>query len=326
MTHKNAELIAAYRRRVLTLLENAKRKGRRSSEAAQADHRRAEQRAKYNSGAAHSPTPAPVRSFVRDEKLVKILAYAELDHHHDTADKLVIRLAEAVLHEQGITPATPFVWKHKTLAALGDDIRRAGTTKRIKQIASRVQFRERLRKDVGRGRSVRPYAWDKTTPLLRSLFFALAMEGSTTRPFTLAMTKGAVASAKTVKHGFASGLQERLKGLLKRRLPGEPAPFWFAVELGGGGGFHLHGAVVWPHDPAMQARVEQCLLKLSGGDAPNQLKISEGAPAGWASYCHKHVLKARERLGGNTLVATLDVKRRGKELYEKFYGHFQTLV
>lgn len=325
MSRKNAILLADYNRKILNLLERAKRKGVARSEAIDENGRQAVQRQKYKDGAADSPTSAPVRSFTRDKKLIQILAYAELDRHHDTADELVTRLAEAVLYEQGVEPATPFTWKHKTLARLSNDLRGA-SMKRTKRIASRVQFREQLRKDVSQGRSVRPYAWDKTTPLLRSLFFALAMDGSTTRPFTLAMTKGAVVNAKTVKHGFASGLQERLKGLLKRRLPGDPAPFWFAVEFGGGGGFHLHGAVVWPHDPAMQTRVEQCLLKLSGGDAPTQLKISEGAPAGWASYCHKHVLNVRDRLGGNTLVATLDVKRRGKELYEKFYAHFQTLA
>jgi hypothetical protein len=329
MSRAPAKALSDYHRRVHDRFERIRRDAAAAREVAAAKTRRAKQEAKYAAGAASSPTPAPARSRTRDEIILKILTYSELDCSHVEAEQLVTRLAESVLHEQGVHPSAPLLWKHKSTDDLHNEVEsalEAGREKQARRILSRVEFRSKLTSDAAKTGVIRPYGWDKTTPVLRSVFYAFAMDAKTTRPFTLAMTRDAVGSAKEVKHGFASGLQERLKRLLARRLPGEQSPFWFRVELGGSGDFHLHGAVIWPNDPEWQRRVAACLLKLAGASAPTQLDIAEGAQAGWAAYCQKHSLLTRDLLRGNTLVATLDVKQRAKELYGVFYARLNELL
>ena len=210
---------AKLRRDLFNRLEKSARKAQRDVEKLDDKVRRQTQRDRYEKNAAKSPTPPPVRSAPRDQKLLQILAYCEGDRKDASPQILVRRLAECLLYEQSQVEVGdltyPVITDHE-LTLRADDALSRGDTSRATRIAARVKNRDRLLKAVLKGEGTRPYGWDKTTQTLRSAFFAWSMDQDGSRPFTLALTGEAVARAKQTRHKFASGLQERLRRLIAR--------------------------------------------------------------------------------------------------------------
>jgi len=325
------QLLKEYNRRIASLFEATKRQGKRRSDTHAANARAAVQRAKYRSNAAQSPTPPPIASIDRDEKLLQILSYAEPELPRARPEILVPWLAEAVLFEQGQSETHHLSGPLRTdedlereLDALAVQPAAVMMQKQIQARQRRLEYRWKLRKAAQARKSVRPYGWDKTTSLLKAAFYGWAMSQDSTATFTLLLSKDVQEAAKASQGTTASHLQERLQKLLRRRLPQSNVPFWFSIEHSAVSGFHLHGAIYWPNDLEVQRKVRSALLTLSGGQAPNQLDIPPHlSQSGWASYAGKHQLVTSMFLNGPTLTATRDVAQTAKALHRKFVEHYR---
>lgn len=324
------KIIAKANRRAANIVEKGFRKSRAKADKLDASLKARVQKAKYKGGAAQSPTPPPVPSIDRDENILKILQFAELDYRDASPRQLVERLAGNILFEQGLVDHTKLPHPVKQDDDLFNELADANRRMEVRvarRIEARLKHRLNLSNRARKGQVTRPYGWNKSTMLLKSLFYAWAMDVDETAPFNLALTKEVVEAAKTAKHQVASHFQDRLKKLMTRRLPATPTSFWFRVEWGGAGGLHLHGAVTWPSDPTKQQRIAQCLLKLSGGDAPTQLNVGTHlAQAGWAAYVSKHALTTEKMVKGKTLTATRDVAQRARALYDHFHSTYIALA
>ena len=307
---------------IYSKLEKNLRKARKKSERDTAQMDRLVQRSRYKDGAAQSPTPPPKISLEREEKILKILRSIESDII--ISDSLSVKaLSEKFLFEQSLID-----WSKLSQPAWrNDDLERMMEPTSPLSLKERTAIHHRLllRYDLEKA-PVRVYGWDKISSMTKSVFFAWSMDLKTSRPFTLHLSKQVVASAKEARASFASHLQDRLRKLLNRRGLSS-TEFWFVVELGGTGGFHLHGAIDWPYDKSQRLSIKKALSVLSGGGVDSALKISDAGPqGGWAAYCQKHRVISTKALGGSNLAASRSVQRRAKQMYVDFKAECARLL
>ncbi len=294
------------------------------------DDRSSEQRKKYEDGAASSPTPPPWPSFKRDRQTLEILRNIEPDCLSTSSSLLVKRLAENFLYEQSLV-ARP---KLKSILRCKDDLieslQRAidsDNLKEVSRINRRLKCISKLDRAKRLGNEVRVYGWDKTTPLLKSAFYAWSLEPAHARAFTVMLTPAVEAAARNARIGLASHLQSRLSKLLRRRLGLEAPSFWFALESGVGIDPHLHGGIAFGGGAEAREATVEALHVLAGDKEPSFVKVSEAGPqGGWAAYAQKHSLITAELLDGKTIAATRSVKSRARKLYGEFQAHYKSIL
>ena len=286
------------------------------------------QRAKYNAGAAKSPTPPPRKSFTRDKQAIEIFKIFEMDCYDGAGYISVLDLAEKFLFEQGQLSEDHITTSVRTTQDLGverDGLASHGRILDARRIQSRINKRDKFAS--GRLPDVKVYGWDKTTFLLKACFVSWAMNPQGVVPFTINLSARAVQGAKNARAGFASHLQSRLHNALKRRLGGQPPEFWFVVEEGTAGGYHLHGAINCGPDKATRKLVRDAFQSFCGLQSANAVHFgSSGQRLGWAQYCLKHSLRTTRTLGEKSLFAcTSSIRRDGKACYNSFLDDVRRL-
>lgn len=286
------------------------------------------QRAKYNAGAAKSPTPPPRKSFTRDKQTIEIFKLIETDCYDGAGSILVLDLAEKFLFEQGQLREDQITTSVRTTNDLGverDGLASHGRILDARRIQSRINKRYKFAS--GRLPHAKVYGWDKTTFLLKACFVSWAMNPQGVVPFTINLSARAVQGAKNARAGFASHLQSRLYNALKRRLGRQPPEFWFVVEEGTAGGYHLHGAINCGPDKATRKLVRDAFQSFCGLQSANAVHFgSSGQRLGWAQYCLKHSLRTTWTLGEKSLFAcTASIRRDGKASYDPFLDDVRKL-
>lgn len=301
-------------------LEASFRKAAAAGEQRREKLRTLAQRAKYNSGAAKSPTPPPRKSFARDEKTLKLLSVIEKDCR-DKKSVIVRALAENFLHEQGLIAAeacTHAVWTDADLDLAIDASR---DIKEAKRILARLKGRLQYKKVP-----VRLYNWDKTTPVLKAVFYSWAMPLARTRPFSVTPSAEIIAGAKASTTAIPTYFQDRLRKLLSRRGAVD-VENWLVVEAGGSHGMHLHGAITFPDDKASQDAIHDGLKKLSGNPGSTAIHIGRFSDEfGWATYCLKHARFSQMLVGGNQLSGSRTVQQKAKSIYDEFHSEYRSLL
>ncbi|MEQ9317453.1 MAG: hypothetical protein RLN72_16510 [Henriciella sp.] len=329
MSSSNSPRLRRAQRRIDNSLEKGLGRANAKHEAATEKLERKIQRAKYNTGAAKSPTPPPRKSITRDRQAIEIFKIIEAECYDRQGVVPVEGLAEKFLFEQCLIAENKLTAPAKTNDALikeRDDLRRRGDVVGAKVVQRRLM--KRLKRLNGMEGDVKIYGWDKCTFLLKSCFISWAISPKLVVPFTVNLSETSVRGAKNAKAGFASHLQSRLHNILRRRFDGEVPEFWFMVEQGTANGFHLHGAIACGHDRTSKELAKHALQTFSGLESHKAVHL--GAPGkrlGWAKYCLKHALKTQQLLGEATLFAcTAGAKREGREFYKAFREELRTIL
>ena len=311
--------IALANAEIMRVIERGKRRAAQKFERMEDKARTRRQKARYQSGAADSPTPPPRKSVPRDRQLVDILGFIE-PRCLDTSGRIRVSvLTELFLFEQGRIPD-----RNKPRGALTSDdlamqMMRETDAKQRSKLAARIKFRQ------SKGlKGVRVYGWDRHTDLAKAPFHAWAMDPLNSRPFTVLFSKEVLEGAEASKREPHSHLQDRLSRLLRLRFGGQTLDFWFILEAGSSTGVHVHGAIAWPTDALGQSRVREALKKWSGSEARTAVNIGMFTNQGtWAIYPQKFGTWTAFVVGSKTLSSTRAVKAGAKDLFKQFHAEYR---
>ena len=213
---------------------------------------------------------------------------------------------------------------HKSTNDLRDDLLEAierADKRTPTNLNRRINLRTKLQKSP-----VGVYGWDKSTVLLRSAFISMAMSPSETIPFTCNLSKDVWDRSTAARVSAASHLQSRLQKLLRRSFDHGVPEFWFAIEVGTSGGYHLHGAIECGRDSEAQTKIKRALQTLGGLNNKRAVKLSPAGPRfGWCHYVTKHAAYNDFVLKASWFASTRESARRGKEMYTEIWREVRKL-
>lgn len=317
----NKNAIAVANAAIRSTMERGLRQAEAKADRAFQDIAAKAARARYNSGAADSPTPPPTKSLTRDKQIVDIIGFIETECLDHQGGILVQQLAESFLFEQRRIPESKATRRMPTTSRLAGLVTTSSDMKQRDAVIRRIKLRNK------KGLSdVRVLGWDKHTDVAKAPFYAWALEPTKSRPFTVIFSEETIKACKGTKRPMITHLQDRLARLLRSRFGGEVIDFWFILEAGGSAGVHAHGGVVWPDDVSEQAKVHDALCKWSGSEAPNTAKIGVyGKQGTWAIYSQKTATYTRRFITSQTLSGTISVKRKAKALHSEFHKAYREL-
>lgn len=325
-----AKALKSYQRRVNNSAEKRLERLVTKQEKEEEKTRKRIRRYEYLSGAANSPTNPPAKSKSRDKNTLKLLEVISACSYSKVPVMRVRRLSENLLHAQDLVDEKHLKFSRMTVSQLDDDLADATAAHDLAKMERLLRLLKQLtalREQASKGRPIRVYGWDKTTVLLQSYFYALAMSEDFSRPFTVNPDEETLRRAKSAKSSAASHLQDRLARLLRNRFNGKVPDFWFVFETGFITAPHLHGAIDWPSDETEQSKLNDALRVWAGGTAPNRAVVSDPlSQSGWVQYCLKHCLTTEKRIEGRILSSTVGVKKRARELYDEFHGTYRATL